>query len=1249
LIRILKQSAYKYGYLFITAAWLYTVSFLFTNYLSFDATPEKVARTLSAYVEKKENHFNDLIKDSVWVHSIVSGKAHVRQSKFKSDETGIFAYRINLFGQPEPLYWNTNTITVNDLELYKPDGYYAVSHANGYFELIKKTITKNNNQYVIIGLIPIYWAYSIEFEDVQTKFAGYNNLTKNYTLSTTTGIPVFNGNGKMLFYVQQKEKTFLDQPGSVSIFLRVVAIILLMIFINSLATEVVTQHRFFAGFIFLLVVIISTRLLTYFLPFPFDYTQLNLFFSGLYASSTLNPSLGDLLINTILLYWIVSFVKFNAKNIRSSKQILTDKGKKILGVASLALLPLFTIGTAAFLSSLVKDSATSFDVTNFFSMNVYTVVSFIIICFLLLSFFYVSQLLVKLSFLTKFSLYWRIIVLLSFTLLFLSFKLVADNDTGLNFSLVGWLLIFYIFIDIRKQEIPLSFYNSSSFMSWSIFLIASVSALLIYQNRSLEMDKRRQMADKIYSQSDPSIDFILNIALSRFSQNFIGDKFIRFYDSTENKRIKDSISNDFNRYITNFDTRVYTYDKNFKPLYNRDSISYNVIKSIIINQGRFTTTPDLYYYENSPDKFSYIYEKNIVTRDSNSLGHAFVLIKPKAYEEEELVPLLFRQLVKDQPLLGEDYFYAVYDKYKLQKSSTDYDFPDMITKQQIPKGEYEFKERDGNSELWYNAGNNKVIVVVRKNNWFPESITFFAYLFGLLIVLVLIQHFSYLVLKTHFKWNEIKKVFRFNIRTQIQTIIVGVSVISFLVIGVATISFFVNRFNVNNEEKLRSTAQIVVNEIDPLVKDNKEYINRQMIDQDLAQKIIQIAQSYNADINFFDINGNLEISSQSYIYDNQILSKKMHPAAFYALRYGHSTQHMQEENVINYNFLSIYVPVKNDSDETIAYLNLPYINSQNELHQEISNFVVTLINLNALIFILAGGIALWVTRRITSSFTLIGNKMKAISFGAENEEIEWKKDDELGELISEYNKMVKKLAESAQALARSEREGAWREMARQVAHEIKNPLTPMKLSIQYLQRAIDNNAPNVKDLSKQVAHTLVEQIDQLSKIAGDFSQFANITNVKQQVFDLAEVIEAIAHLFNHDERVKIGCKKDEGSFIVKADKTQINRLFTNLVKNAIEAYSTNETAFILIQMKKNENEIVVAIHDEGHGIPEAMQPKIFAPNFTTKSSGTGLGLAICKGIVEKANGNIWFKTKENEGTTFYVSLPLVHEPEVVAL
>jgi len=240
----------------------------------------------------------------------------------------------------------------------------------------------------------------------------------------------------------------------------------------------------------------------------------------------------------------------------------------------------------------------------------------------------------------------------------------------------------------------------------------------------------------------------------------------------------------------------------------------------------------------------------------------------------------------------------------------------------------------------------------------------------------------------------------------------------------------------------------------------------------------------------------------------------MEPAAFYAMHYEHNIQVIQKEHIGAFDYLSIYVPVKDDRAGLYAYLNVPYLNSENELHQEISNFLVTLIDLNALIFIIASAIAIVVTRRITSSFSLIGNKMKEISLGKANEEIVWKSKDEIGILVAEYNKMVQKLGDSAQALARSEREGAWREMARQVAHEIKNPLTPMKLSIQYLQRAINNNAPNVKELSQQVANTLIEQIEQLSKIAGDFSQFANIGNVSTEIFDISEVLSSIISLFS---------------------------------------------------------------------------------------------------------------------------------------
>jgi nitrogen fixation/metabolism regulation signal transduction histidine kinase len=257
-----------------------------------------------------------------------------------------------------------------------------------------------------------------------------------------------------------------------------------------------------------------------------------------------------------------------------------------------------------------------------------------------------------------------------------------------------------------------------------------------------------------------------------------------------------------------------------------------------------------------------------------------------------------------------------------------------------------------------------------------------------------------------------------------------------------------------------------------------------------------------------------------------------------------------------------------------------------------------------------------------------------------NEEIVWNRDDEIGELVTEYNKMVNKLEQSAVALAKNEREGAWREMARQVAHEIKNPLTPMKLSIQYLQKSIDSNQPNVKELSSSVAATLVEQIDHLSKIAADFSQFANIGITNVEKFDLHDVIGSLKELYQPNENVEFTWKPVPQKVIVEADRTQMNRLFTNLFTNAVEA--GNHHTRIEVTEELFDSAIRVNIRDSGEGIPPEVQPKIFMPNFTTKSSGTGLGLAMCKGIIEQAKGKIWFETQQGSGTVFHVELPIVN-------
>jgi len=271
--------------------------------------------------------------------------------------------------------------------------------------------------------------------------------------------------------------------------------------------------------------------------------------------------------------------------------------------------------------------------------------------------------------------------------------------------------------------------------------------------------------------------------------------------------------------------------------------------------------------------------------------------------------------------------------------------------------------------------------------------------------------------------------------------------------------------------------------------------------------------------------------------------------------------------------------------------------------------------------------------------------MKKIHLGTRNEPIEWIGKDEIKDLVNEYNKMVEKLDASAAELAKTEREGAWKEMARQVAHEIKNPLTPMKLSLQFLQRSIENKSSNINELAGNMAKTLVEQINHLTTIANEFSEFANLENTRKEKIDLHESLRSLSNLY-------IG--NDEATFIwqipaipawVYADKTHINRLFTNLILNALQAVPAGVKPRIEITSVLDLEKVTICVKDNGKGITDEARAKIFTPNFTTKTSGAGLGLAMCKRIVEHSNGIIYFETESGSGTIFTIEFPLYEEIE----
>jgi nitrogen fixation/metabolism regulation signal transduction histidine kinase len=311
----------------------------------------------------------------------------------------------------------------------------------------------------------------------------------------------------------------------------------------------------------------------------------------------------------------------------------------------------------------------------------------------------------------------------------------------------------------------------------------------------------------------------------------------------------------------------------------------------------------------------------------------------------------------------------------------------------------------------------------------------------------------------------------------------------------------------------------------------------------------------------------------------------------------------------------------------------------NELKEEISSVIVTIINFYLIFSFLVISLAVFLSRQITRPLLLLQSKLSQLKLENQNEKIDYKVNDEIGGLVSEYNRMVDALAESAEKLARTERELAWREMAKQIAHEIKNPLTPMKLNIQYLQRAWNDKVPDFEGYMKKVTATLIEQIETLSSIASEFSNFAQMPKTKNEIVNLPEKVENSVMLFKNSTHIPIVFENHAiSSVFVKADGEQLSGVFNNLIKNAIQAIPDDIEGLIKVIIDTEFDKVKVTISDNGKGIPEEIRKKLFIPNFTTKSGGLGLGLAISRRAVQSSGGKIWFDSEEGVGSNFYVEL-----------
>ena len=1184
-----------------------------------------------------------------------SYQSYIQSEEQKLDEqitqTGFFLKqpdpRSAIFDLPGPIHWFLldsagGLIGWNDHRVQLSGGDWYQKASLGGIQLPTGSFLWKRVQaapFTAIALLPLRWSYPINNEYLQPHTPIPALPAADFVLSQKPGsYPIgWEGTAPSFWLESRPTSIVFDQPVPVVV-IRLLLLIWMALWLHRFARRKALE-RPLQGTCWLIGVILILRVLSYLTPFPLYLRQFDLFDPTIYGASLVLRSLGDLLINLLLFVWVAWFLH---------RYILTHVSAPPLRPITVLALYAFLLCALAFgwshlIQSLITDSQISFDVLNFFSLNQYTVAGFLAAGLIALS-FYLCFLWVHgwLRSIQTIPFVYQLLAISIVGLVYLSAQL-GHPDFGFHLGVLIWLLAFVAIMQWRFVTIAVSRLNAGELIFWLMFFSATITAVFIRENEQKEMIRLQRYAENLAARANPSGERLLNSVLTDFRNDVLAPIFPRLKEEATNLRLKDSLLNqNFSSYFNQFDTRLYTFDVAQRPLFNMDSTGFTTLQSIWNTQARPTSVPGLYFYDVAYDQFNYIARKEVIDTSGAMLGYLFLVATPRRYHQDALYPELFLKGFERSIENATQYAYGIYYKFRLVNSHNDYPFPIELDPASIPRAGATIASEQGQTIIWYRPSSDRLVILVRSNQTLLTAITLFSYLFFSLLILATLFVLSRRVLHwrlVSFSWRMFLPAT--SIRTQVQGTLVFFSLLSFVIIGVATIVFFMHQFRQSNREALSRTIRILQQEMEQEWNPSNDSLPSL---SELGQRIVPIAELHGVDLNLFDPRGQLLVSSLPLPFDQELLSTRIPAEAYSALILRRANQFFNEEHIGSLSYQSVYIPLLGGQQKLpIAFLHIPYYTTEARLRVDISQFLVAIINLNAFVFLMAGLVAFFVTNRITRSFSFIRKRIREISLGKSNALIDWPRKDEIGELVQEYNRMVVQLDQSAEALARSEREGAWREMARQVAHEIKNPLTPMKLSLQYLQKALASQQDNVPELTQRVSSTIVEQIDHLSHIAGEFSQFANIGNPKPEQVELHAVLQSVISLFAMETDVQLNWSKVDGTVPLWMDKSHLNRLFTNLIRNAIQAVPDDRQKRIQVVEYREGTDIRIEVRDNGTGIPPSQQEKIFVPNFTTKTSGTGLGLAMCQGMVEQAQGEIWFSTIPDEGTSFFVRLPIYQD------
>jgi signal transduction histidine kinase len=1175
--------------------YLVLVLFLSSFYINFSGT-----KTLQDLSKQASQQLNKKYTELTAAAEMAEGlNAEKLQALYSTQDIGIY-----VFTNQKLAYWNNSQIPIPTkfTDELKPE---LVKLRNGYY--LAHHITKADQTYLALCILKT--RYDLQNDYLKNNFAVWLDLPEglDLKLSKIAGSEV-ELNNQLLFSLSGSEDTYRTKGtiGALTILFFLISILSLLFVLIQIKNKPFAK----TGLIYVAIVFIIRFLMLEF-KWPGYLYQGELYDLILFgnAQSYFNSYLGDLILNSIFLIWLSIICYYWLKN--STNQV----GKIIYVGLSIGLLFTNLFFHHHIINSIISNSTISFDFLNLLNLHWYSYVALLPIVLVNMSTLMLLYILFKYAMKQNPG---SIIIYVCATIII---SLIINFVFPSNFWMEKWwfipisLLILCIgYLKLEKNILA---------VGGTLLLMAVISsATLNYYISKNQQQDFEVLSYKLTDRQDAVLESeFLNLS-DRLQNNAQINSLSQFVGFNGDKEFLQLLRQSFFfGYFDRYNIEFSMFDEDCKALIqNTQPILRNegFFEKQIRYQSTKTASPNLFFIDQYKSNSRYM------ARIELGKNKLYILFEPKFFEEVGAFPDLLIDASQQKLNKLRNLSHVVYRSGINNKMYGDFNYPvnlkDSVTLSKVnPQFRHYYLYPDENS----------TVVISTKTKNLSYFFTYNSYLF---LLFSLVAYMSYLAYSLFFS----ERTATSSLTRRIQTTVILLLLVSIAAVGITSSKLVSDQFDKDNEKQLQEKSNSILSELSGVLQNSDTItdVSKELIDLTIKK----YAQVFKSEISVFDNAGQLYISSQPRLYELGLAAPLLNSKALANLKNDLVSSYTSKDKAGNLDYLSLYAPIYNANKKLMGYLNLPYFGKQSVLDNKLSGIISTLINVYVILFIISILSGLILSGYITLPLRILKQQMANVALGKQNEAIVWESNDEVGKLVSEYNSMIEKLDTSAGLLAKSEREMAWREMAKQVAHEIKNPLTPMKLNLQYLQHVMKNDPKDFEERFTKASNNIIEQIDTLANIATEFSNFAKLPTGELEKINLVEVINSTVDLFEKEKKVKISTNLHSQSILVTADREQMLRVFNNLLTNAIQATSEVKEAHIQInsQAKENQNGYIISISDNGCGIPENLKQNIFTPNFTTKSTGSGLGLAMIKNIFDTIGATIYFESEEGKGTVFYL-------------